>query len=299
MSTDLINIENENMSCLAAIKRYQATKKPIKTILCGVVSLLLLKITPTFAHGPIFSPGPETLYKDGIEFQLDYYRSKSARASENEQAIGLGYGITQDWEISVELPYLTANEDGSKNSGTGNVQLETRYRLWRMDSFGKQDSITGFVTAVLDTAKQTINPMLSYGANDFIVGLAYGQESLIWQRWASLSYRFNGENDDGLNRGDQLFADASIGWRSEMPQYYKSDTLWMIELNVEHSQTSQQNNISLKDSGGTEVFISPGVIWAYRNIALKGGIQLPIYNNLKGDQNNADHRIKFSIDINY
>jgi len=295
----LVNIENKSVSCSAIIKQYQSAKKPIKAILWSVVSTLFLKATPAIAHGPIFSPGPETLYKDGIEFELDYYRSKNAGDSENEQSIGLGYGVTQDWQISAELPYLMVNEDGSKNNGVGNVHLQTRYRLWRLDSFGKQDSISGFLTAVLDTAKQTTNPALSHGANDLIAGLAYGQESLIWQRWASLRYRYNGENDDGLNRGNQLFADVSIGWRSEEPEYYKSDTLWMIELNVEHSQNSQQNNISLSDTGGTEVFISPGVIWAYRNIALKGGVQLPAYNNLKGNQNNTDYRIKISLDINY
>lgn len=283
------------MKCRFVSSRYPSAKALIKATLHILASALILKATPAIAHGPIFSPGPETLYKNGIEFELNYFQSKNADNAENEQSVGIGYGITQDWKISAELPYLKINEDGSKNRGTGNVHLETRYRLWRQDSFGKQDSISGFITAVLDTA----TPALSNGANDLVTGLAYGQESLIWQRWASLSYRYNGENNEGFKPGNQLNADASIGWRAEAPEYYKSDTLWMIELNLEQSQNSQQNNMSLIDTGGTEIFISPGVIWAYRNIAIKGGVQLPVYNNLKGNQNNADYRIKLALDINY
>ena len=270
-----------------------------KFFLAVFATAIILNIAPAAAHGPIFSPGPETLYKNGIEFQIGYFRSKNAADSEYELAMGLGYGINQDWEISMEMPYLNVDEGGSKNNGVGDVQLETKYRFWRHNSFGKQDSVTGFITAVLDTAKTTPSPSLSSGANDFITGLAYGQESLIWQRWASFRYRYNGKSNSDIERGNQVFADASIGWRSEPPQYYESDTLWMVELNAEHTQNSRKNNISLVNTGGTELFISPGIIWAYRNIALKGGVQLPIYRNLNGTQKKTDYRLKFALDINF
>jgi len=265
----------------------------------AITSTIILYVTPAAAHGPIFSPGPETLYKDGIEFQTDYFNSKKSTESEYELAMGLGYGINQDWEISIALPYLKVNESGLKNKGIGNAQLETKYRFWKYDSFGKQNSVTGFITAVLDTAKKTSNPSLSNGTNDFITGLAYGQESIIWQHWASFRYRYNGKSNADIKRANQLFADASIGWRSEPPQYYESDTLWMVELNTEYTQASQNNNISLPNTRATELFISPGVIWAYRNIALKSGVQLPIYHNAKGTQKKSDYRFKLALDINF
>jgi Putative MetA-pathway of phenol degradation len=264
-----------------------------------ITTVMILTMTPAAAHGPIFSPGPETLYKDGFEVQAAYHRSKNAETTEDELAMGIAYGITQDWQIEIELPYLNINENGSAKSGTGDILLETKYRLWRNNTFGKQDSVTGFLQIVLDTAKKMSNPSLSSGANDLIAGLAYGQESLIWQRWASFRFRYNGKSNTGVERGNQLFADASIGWRSEPPQYYESDTLWMVEFNAEQTQRSQINNAGLTNTGGTELFISPGAIWAYRNIALKGGIQLPIYSDLNGTQKASNYRLKFTLDINY
>jgi len=292
--------ENNAISSIVCfIYKHKSESNLFKFFLLIIAATMILNITPAIAHGPVFSPGSETLYKNGIEFQAGYFSSKNAADSEYELAMGLGYGINQDWEISMELPYLNIDEGGSKNNGTSNVQLETKYRFWRHNSFAKQDSVTGFIKAVLDTAKKTSSPSLSSGTNDFITGLAYGQESLIWQHWASFRYRYNGKSNTDIERGNQLFADASMGWRSEPPQYYESDTLWMVELNTEYTQASRKNNISLANTGGTELFISPGIILAYRNVALKSGVQLPIYSNLSGAQKKSDYRLKFTLDINF
>jgi hypothetical protein len=269
-----------------------------KFLLAGVTALVI-NVVPAQAHGPIFSPGPETLYKDGVESHLEYHRSEKGDETENELAWAIGYGITEDWLISAELPYVRIKEDGNDNDGIGNIALETKYRFWRRDALGKQDSVSGFAKAILDTAKDTSDPALSSGANDLVLGLAYGQESLIWQRWASIRYRFNGDSDAGIERGNRIFADAAIGWRSEIPQYYKPDLLWMVELNTEYTQRSEQNNISLADTGGTEIFLSPGMIWAYRNFAVKSGVQLPVYNNLNGNQSTSDYRAKFALEMNF
>jgi len=259
----------------------------------------LLTSSPVNAHGPIFSPGPETLYKDGIETDVEYYSSKKGGEIENELALGLGYGITQDWTVSAELLYAAIKEDGTTNDGISNIALETKYRFWKRDALGKQDSISGFAKAILDTAKDISNPALSSGANDLVLGLAYGQESLIWQRWASARYRFNGESNVGIERGNQIFADAAIGWRAKVPDYYNNDILWMVELNSEYTKSSKQNSSKLTNTGGTEIFVSPGMIWTYRNIALKGGVQLPIYYNLNGTQSESDYRAKVALDLNF
>lgn len=270
-----------------------------KKVLLMAATAIVMNAVPAAAHGPIFSPGPETLYKDGVETHVEYHRSKKGGETENELGLGLGYGITQDWTVSAELPYAIVKEDGATNDGIGNIALETKYRFWRRDALGKQDSVSVFAKAILDTAKDTSDPALGSGANDLVLGLVYGQESLIWQRWASARYRFNGESDAGVERGNQISADAAIGWRAKVPDYYKTDTLWMVELNTEYTKSSQQNSATLTDTGGTEIFVSPGMIWAYRNVALKSGVQLPIYSNLNGTQSESDYRVKFSLDLNF
>jgi outer membrane putative beta-barrel porin/alpha-amylase len=253
---------------------------------------------PASAHGPIFSPGPETLYKDGIEIQLEYYQSKTPSETENELMLGLGYGINQDWEIAIELPYINSSENEINNTGLGDIVLETKYRLWRLNAFGKQDSISGFAKAIIKNSDNQAQTETTKNTTDYILGLAYGQESLIWQRWASLSYRFNNESDANIDSANEIYFDASIGWRAQAPQYYESDTLWMIEFNTEYQQSTEANNTSLSQNSRTEYFISPGVIWSYRNRSLKGGIQIPIYSDLN-NQIKSDYRFKVALDINF
>jgi len=264
------------------------------TLLAGVIAINAL---PAQAHGPIFSLGPETIYKDGIETHLEYHRASDKDETENELSMGLGYGITQDWTIAAELPYASIKEEGANNAGLGNIALETTYRLWKHNALGLQDSVAATARAILDTASTSDDPALSPGTNDFVLGLAYGRESLIWQRWASVRYRFNGKSDAGIERGDQISVDAVIGWRARVPQYYKSDTLWMVEVNSEITQRSAQNNTPLTDTGGTELFVSPGVIWSYRNTTVKGGVQLPVYHDLNGDQSQSDYRLKLALEL--
>ncbi len=264
------------------------------TLLAGVIAMNAL---PAQAHGPIFSLGPETIYKDGVETHLEYHRANKKDETENELSVGLGYGVTQDWMVSAELPYTSIKENDLNNQGLGNIALETTYRLWKHNALGLQDSVSATARAILDTAKSGDTSGLTPGANDFILGLAYGRESLIWQRWVSVRYHFNGKSDTGIERGDRVSVDAVIGWRAKMPQYYKSDTLWMVELNSETTQRSAQNTTTLADTGGTELFVSPGVIWSYRNTTVKGGVQLPVYHDLNGDQSQSNYRLKLALEL--
>lgn len=260
------------------------------------ILLILLSINGTaFAHGPIFSEGPETIYKGGMETHIEYHRTEKGSEAENELSAAFGYGITENWTISAELPYKYLKEDGANNDGLGNIALETKYRFWKRDALGKQDSVSGFAKAILDTSNDNPAPALSSGADYYVVGLAYGQESLIWQRWASVRYRFNGDAA-GLERGNKLFGDTALGWRSAPPEYYKPDVLWVLELNSEYTEHSEQSGISLANSGGTELFISPGMYWTYRAATIKTGVQIPFYTNLNGSQDQSDYRATIAFE---
>ncbi len=298
MLSRLVIIENIviSLNAFLNLKLHSGLKQTIiQKYLFLVIGLITL---PASAHGPIFSPGPETIYKDGIEIQLEYYQSKTPSETENELMLGLGYGINQDWEIAIELPYSNNSADDVNKSGLDNIVLETKYRLWRLNAFGKQDSISGFAKAIIKNSNNQPQTEATKNTTDYILGLAYGQESLIWQRWASLSYRINGDSDLNIDSANEIYFDASIGWRAQAPQYYESDTLWMIEINTEYQQSADANNTSLSQNSITEYFMSPGVIWSYRNRSLKGGIQIPIYSDLN-NQNKSDYRFKVALDINF
>ncbi len=252
--------------------------------------IIMLTAIPAYAHGPVFSPGPETVFKGGYEFHTEIHRQKSGSEQEDEIGAEIAYGITADWLVGIGTHYAFLKEGGERNNGLGNVELSTKYRFWRNDMQAAQESLALLGDVMLDTAQDHPHPAPSDGATDGQIGLAYGYESLKWQRWASARYRYNGKNDEDVERGDQLFLDTALGYRPKPPEYYAVDVMWLLELNSEFTWRDEEMAVRLDNSGGTELFLSPGFFFTYRNAALKGGVQIPIYNNLNGQQDESDYR---------
>ncbi|WJW76430.1 hypothetical protein QVG61_04870 [Thiohalobacter sp. IOR34] len=249
-----------------------------------------------WAHDPIFGLGPHVLYQGGIELATGIHLEKRVEERAAELGLELVYGITGDWAAGIELPYAWKDEDSKKSAGPGDVTLFTKYRFWRRDSLGVQESAAMLLKLVTDTGNENAAPALGTGTTDALLGIAYGYESRQWYRWASLRYRRNGENDAGLRRGDKVLFDLVGGIRLRRSGYLEPDTVWLLELNGEYGQRAELNGAGLTDTGGMEWFLSPGVFWTKRNFALKAGVQIPIASDLNGNQAQTDYRAKLVLE---
>lgn len=246
------------------------------------------------AHDPVFGLGPHTLFQGGYEIHLGASREKAGASSANAYLAQLKYGITSDWTIGVAVPYLDLSGPGVSSAGRGDAAVTTKYRFWRDDRPGVQESAALSLAGVLDTAA---NERLGAGATDVIGGLTYGYEGRKWYRWAALRYRHNGDGDQGLQRGDKLLFDLVGGIRFKPTGYLQPDWVWMVELNGEYSERAQRNGVKIADSGGSEWFVSPGLMWTYRNVAVKTGVQIPVASNLNGAQVDSDYRATLELEF--
>jgi hypothetical protein len=247
------------------------------------------------AHDPIFSLGPHVLFKGGIEIHVGLEQSKNGDKKESEQKFELKYGLTGDWVVGVELPYKRFEMSDSELSGIGDIALSSKYRFWRKDILAVQESLAVLLKVKLDTSSQAITA----NSVDTIIGLTYGFESLNWYRWASFRYRLNGQiNQDNnkIERGNKTFIDFVVGYRPILNAYRDPDLVYMLELNSEFALRNKVNDTIQANSGGSQWFLSPGFMWTLRNMAVKGGINLPVYSNLHGEQQKSDYRFKLSIE---
>lgn len=256
----------------------------------------LLAIGTAFAHDPVFSPGPHVLFKDGVELHASFFESEQGDGTESEQVVALKYGLSGDWVGGIELPYETNKNISGTEQGLGDITLSTKYRFWRNDTLGAQESAAIIAKVKLDTG----NNQVGSGTTDSLLGFTYGYESLKWYRWTSVRYRFNQtraiENQGSLQRGDRLFVDFAGGYRPEVNDYREADTVWLLELNGEYSQRNGINGVDVNSSGGSQWFISPGLMWTKRNIAIKAGVQIPVYSNLNADQSDSDYRARLEFE---
>ena len=260
------------------------------SLLVGLIS------SPAFAHDPIFGIGPHVLFKDGIELAAEVESKKTGNVNSQALVFDFKYGITGDWAVGFDLPYSFKDNGTNSSSGNGDVAVFTKYRFWRKDSLGLQDSAAVLLKVITDTAASNENPSLNKGTTDTILGLTYGSEGRKWYRWASARYRFNGTNNAGVDRGDKILLDFVGGIRPTPTNYMEPDTVWLLELNGEYGQRAEFGGAEQVNSGGSEWFISPGIFWTKRNFAIKAGIQIPIYSNLNGTQQESDYRAKATFE---
>ncbi len=244
------------------------------------------------AHDPVFGIGPHVLFKNGVELAIETNAKKRGDAKEQELMLEVKYGITGDWAIGIDLPYVRDEVAGQSASGVGDVSLFTKYRFWRQDSLGLQESAALFFKVVTDTAAKDTLPSLAKGATDGILGLTYGYEGRKWYRWASVRYRANGTSDNGLQRGDKVLVDFVGGIRPKPTGYLEPDTVWLLELNGEYTRQADLNGLPLDNTGGSEWFLSPGIFWTRRYFAIKAGVQIPVYSRLNGSQPKSDYRAR-------
>jgi len=265
----------------------------------STIALIIFTSQTAFSHEPIFGIGPHVLFKDGVKVALEADASKAG--SENKQGMGveLTYGLTGDWAIGAELPYDFKDNGIANNDGFGDVTVFTKYRFWREDSLGLQRSASVLLKVISDSASTRGSPSIGNGATDTVLGLTYGYEGRKWYHWASARYRFNGRNNLSVNRGDKVLIDFVGGIRPKLTSYLEADIVYLVELNGEFGQRARLNGSDLNNTGGKEWFISPGIFWTQRNFAIKGGVQIPIYSNLNGNQNKSDYRTKVSFEWNF
>jgi hypothetical protein len=266
----------------------------IKTI--WILVLLAITARPVLAHDPIFGIGPHVLFKNGVETSLEFESEKAGGDKEKIVALELTYGLTGDWALGVDLPYVFKDDAVNNSNGKDDFTIFTKYRFWRKDSLGLQESAALLIKIITDTADSNKNPILDKGTTDSILGLTYGYEGRKWYRWASARYRFNGTNNAGINRGDKILIDFVGGIRPKLTGYREIDIVWLLELNSEVGQRAEQSGVELLNTGGTEIFISPGIFWTKRNFAIKAGIQIPIYQDLNEIQNKSDYRASMTFE---
>ena len=249
-----------------------------------------------YAHDPVFALGPHVLFKGGVEIAPEVFTARAGDNKLNALGLELTYGLTGDWAAGIDLPYVdktrVQNNVVTTESGQSDLSVFTKYRFWRNDGPGVQQSMSALIKVKTNTGDNTV----SSGTTDTLLGLAYGYESRQWYRWASLRYRFSGENSNGLRRGDKLLYDLVGGIRLQQTGYLEPDTVWLLELNGEYSERDSLRGRDLANSGGNAVYISPGIFWTLRNFAVKAGVQIPLLSNLNESQAATDYRARLILE---
>ena len=214
-------------------------------------------------------------------------RIESTRRSVNrfESRTVLGYGFTSKLAFFGVLPLVDINNESGGVStsefGLGDAALFARYEVFRSDRAGQTIRVAPYAGVRLPTGREG---KTGDGSVDVFAGLIATIASTQWVLDSQLRYDRNRESD-GFKRGDSASFETSFQYRispGNVTQETNAFVFGVLELSANHHERNRLGGIEDSDSGGFQLYLTPGLQYSTRRWIADFGIKFPIVNDLNG-----------------
>ncbi len=214
----------------------------------------------------------------------------------------LGYGVTSKLAVFGVLPIVdVSSEFGSINAsefGLGDAALFARYEVFRSDQAGRTIRISPYAGVRMPTGR---DGKTGDGSVDIFGGLIATIASTQWVLDSQLRYDFNREAE-GFQRGDSTIIETSFQYRlspGKVTQETNAFVFGVLELSASHSDRNRLGGVSDPNSGGFQLFLTPGLQYSTRRWIADFGVKVPIINDLNGSALEPDYSVMASIRVNF
>ncbi|MBI2384661.1 MAG: transporter [Elusimicrobia bacterium] len=135
---------------------------------------------------------------------------------------------------------------------------------------------------------------LGSGSYDPILGTVWTGQWLAFQVDTDVSYRRNTKADD-FKFGDALEQNISVQYRL-WPRVLEAEGLpsylyGVLEANNIYSAKNEAGGVTDGDSGGYQLFLTPGLQWVAKRAVVEVAAQLPVVQSLNGTALRTDYRL--------
>ena len=246
--------------------------------------------------------------KSGANRNRREYRSMTAAV----------YGINSRVSLFGTLPYRdiswSINDTGQKvnrgSEGVGDAQLFGRYIFHQDHAKGATFRIAAFTGIKIPTGKNDHSDSLGKlpaavqsgsGSLDGFGGIVVTQQTLSYQIDSQISYRHNTESDN-FRVGDIFKLDASLqkrAWPDRLTVGVPMYLYAVLESNLTYQGKNKINGTADDNSGGTRIFLSPGLQIVTRRWIAEGAIQIPVLESLNGTALEGKYMVRAGIRINF
>ncbi len=230
----------------------------------------------------------------------------------------LGYGVNNKLAVFGVLPYrhnelkLTVGGQGNtrETSGPGDATLFSRYTLIQRDRPGRSFRVAPFAGFKAPTGEEhegdafgtlPASVQLGSGSWDGFGGVVLTYQTLDYQIDTQISYRIN-NGAKHFAAGDVMRLDGSLQYRL-WPRTFSGGVpgflYGVIEVNL---LTQDENRIGSGDdpnSGGTRIFLTPGIQYVTRRWIIEAAVQVPLIQNLNGTALENDYIARAGFRVNF
>ena len=231
-------------------------------------------------------------YISGTRREVDRFESRTV----------LGYGATSKLALFGVLPIVNVNREfgdvSASEFGLGDAALFARYEVFRSDRPGRTLRIAPYAGVRLPTGR---DGKTGDGSVDVFGGVIATFASTQWVLDTQLRYDFNREAD-GFERGDSMRFDTSFQYRLAPGRVTKDTSAFVfgvLELSANQYERNRLGGVTDPNSGGFQLYLTPGLQYATRRWIADLGVKVPIVNDLNGTALEPDYSILTSIRINF
>lgn len=231
----------------------------------------------------------------------------------------LGYGLTRDLALFGALPSLdkALDLDGPggqrlerSSRGLGDARLFARYTAFQDDAPGRTLRVAPFLGVETPTGDdderdrvgRLPQPLQSgSGSWDPFGGVVLTYQTLAYQLDAQFAYQANTEAN-GFEFGDEARLDGAFQyrfWPQQLGGGVPGFLYGVLEANLIHQEKNEINGVPDANSGGTQLFLSPGLQYVTRRWIIEGIVQLPAAQDLNGTALEVDVITRFGFRINF
>ncbi|VAW60950.1 hypothetical protein MNBD_GAMMA10-251 [hydrothermal vent metagenome] len=247
-------------------------------------------------------------------------QSPLARNRKSKTAVSvLGYGLNSKLALFGILPvhnnslsFNNANNTRTeqKASGLGDTTLFARYIVLQQNQRGQNFRLAPFAGIKAPTGEHNkrdtsgvlpASVQLGTGSWDPLFGIISTYQTLDYQLDAQLGYQLNTQANN-VEAGDIARLDGSLQYRvwpgtlsGPVPGFLYA----VMEANLIHQQRDRLNAISNKNSGGSRLFITPGIQYVTRRWIIETALQIPVMQNLNGTGLENDYVARISGRFNF
>lgn len=265
-----------------------------------------LNLAMASGHGPVFGMTTPTNAKKGWSLDLGLMGRKGERNPGAMFRGMLGYGITEDLQISFSAPAVFASAPLAPSRTTGMMPASADFEgivAWRFHrqgtDVGSRFESTAYGGIIVPGPQRpagmagTLNK-----APGIYTAVSTGVASRSHYVWGGTSYTRFAE-DEGDRRPDLLSYSLVWGyrprpWRKEYPHW---DWRFFIEMTGERASKLRRLGLEHPLTGGHQIFAGPATLGIYKNYAVEAGIEFPLYRNVRPAHEREDFR--FALNFSY
>ena len=201
------------------------------------------------------------------------------------------YNLTTTTQAGIITPFITKNMTSNggddSRSGLGDVTAFLKQLIVRVDRRAETFRVAVKGTVKFPTGDDSEMLPLGSGAFDYGFSAVAGWIKSRWGLYDETIYVRTTSND-GVDFGDRFAYNAALGFRvlpTRYTHYPQPQLNLFIELNGNVVGRTEASGVENPDSGGSLVFLSPGLQYVGgRRWLIEASVQVPVINEPNGTQ---------------